>query len=153
MTPGASHLLVLQDDALPAPGFAEKLSQALSQQPASILCAFTPGFAYLRKQLAEAKARGLAFSPLRVGAFVPCVAIVYPAAVAADVLEWTDAVWTQRQQRQLRGADDGVIAMYCRRSKMQPLLMVPPIVEHDATVDSIGKLHRRTGPHRSAALI
>ena len=153
MPASASHLLVLQDDALPVANFAERFLAALEQQPDAVLCLFTPGFGYLRRSILEARAAGLSFLPLRVGAFVPCVAVSYPRAFVEGLLRWAHEHENGRQRRQLRGADDGVLAFYCRQARRQPLLMVPSIVEHDESVASIGKLHRRAGPHRRAALL
>lgn len=153
MTPTASHLLVLQEDALPAQGFAQNFAAAVAAQPDQILALFAPGFAYIRRQMQEAQKAGLTLSPMRPGAFVPAVAISYPSAVVHAILDWADKRWNDRQKRNLRGADDGVIAMYCRLHRVIPLLLVPSIVDHDDTIDSIGKLHRRSGPHRRAALL
>jgi hypothetical protein len=153
MTPSASHLLLLQDDALPMPGFSASLREAIDEQPEAVLCAFAPGFGYLRAQFMQASKDRARLVPLRVGAFVPCVAIAYPRAFIAGLLDWVDHRSSDRQRRQLRGADDGVLAMYCRQIRMQPLLIVPSIVEHDSSLQSIGKLHRREGPHRRAALL
>ncbi len=149
----ATHLLLLQDDALPVERFASLLSHAVEERPNDVLCAFAPGFGYLRTQFTQASLGRERFVPLRVGAFVPCVAIVYPRAFIAGLLEWVDHRSTDRQKRRLRGADDGVLAMYCRHARIHPLLIVPSIVEHDAAVQSVGKLQRRTGPHRRAALL
>ena len=153
MSAGATHLLVLQDDAVVMHGFAQKMAHAIAQQPDAVLCAFTPGFAYLQRAFEQAKKERRSFHPLQVGAFTPLVAVSYPAAFVEGLLDWADHRANPRQRRQLRGADDGVVALYCRTAKIQPLLMVPSIVEHDAEVSSVGKLHRRVGPHRRAALL
>lgn len=149
----ASHLLVLQDDALPVTGFAQKLAASLTERPADVLCLFTPGFNKLRVEVAKAHAAQLSYLPLQVGAFVPCVAISYPRRFVGELLDWVDHRSSDRQQNQLRGADDGVLALYCRVKRIRPLLLVPSIVEHDHLIPSIGKEHRRAGPHRRAALL
>lgn len=153
ISPAASHLLVLQDDALPQPDFAARLVATIAEHPAAVLVHFVPGFPYLRRQMQQARDAGSSLTVMRVGAFVPAVAISYPRALVLDLLDWADKRWTERQKRQLRGADDGVIAMYCRHHRVQPLLLVPSTVEHDDAVDSVGKHQRRTGPHRRAALL
>lgn len=153
LPPAASHMLLLQDDALPVERFSQLLSAAIDDRPKEVLCAFAPGFGYLRQQFSQASLAGLKYAPMRVGAFVPCVAIVYPRAFIAGLLAWVDARSTPNQRRQLRGADDGVLAMYCRHARIFPLLIVPSIVEHDSSLKSIGKHGRRDGPHRRAALL
>lgn len=149
----ASHLLVLQDDALPVPGFASVYLRTLEQHPDAVLCLFTPGFRYLHKLALEVQRAGMSLTPMRVGSFVPCVAISYPRSFVHSILEWADQYEVDGRHRPLRGADDGILARYCRTARIQPLLMIPSIVEHDDTIDSIGKAHRRTGAHRKAALL
>jgi hypothetical protein len=153
MPSDATHLCVLQDDALPADNFHAKLCAALEQHPDTLISLFTPGFSYLAKQMREAHARHEQFTPLAVRAFVPLVAVLYPRAIIDGLLEWADARFNERNRRQLRGADDGIVALYCRQTRLQPLLIVPSIVQHDDGVGTIGKPHRRAGPHRRAALL
>lgn len=142
----ATHLLVLQDDSIPSDSFHEALTNAITERPESVLLPFVPGFAYLRKQMREARARGDSFIRFNPRSFVPVVAIVYPAPVAQDLLAWTE----QRGHR--RGADDGIVAFYCKARRIFPAAMVPCICDHDETAQTIGAANRR-GAHRRAALL
>ena len=150
---GATHMLLLQDDALPVQRFGSYLCDAVEQEPKAVLCAFAPGFKYIALEMTRATRARVSFAPLRVGAFVPCVAIVYPREFIVGLLDWIDHRSSDRQKTRLRGADDGVLAIYCRQKRIEPLLIVPSIVEHDETLQSVGKTHRRPGPHRRAALL
>lgn len=143
----ASHLLVLQDDALPVESFMQRLTKAVEQRPESVLLAFVPGFARERRIMALAKTARHDIAPFVIGAYVPTVAIVYPRDVVTGVLAWADA-----SPGRMRGADDGMLALYCRRRRIRPLALVPCLVEHDETVEPVGKT-ARSGPHRRAALL
>jgi hypothetical protein len=152
MPESVTHIAVLQDDALPGANFSAKLCTAIGLHPESILLAFVPGFPRERRIMMMAKQTGASFAPFIVGAYVPTVAIVYPREVVKGLLAWADVSGGDRFRRPLRGADDGVLAHYCRLRRIRPLCLVPSIVEHDETVESVGK-QTRSGLHRRAALI
>lgn len=157
LPPGASHLVILQDDALPVPGFSEKLVAAIDAHPTAPLLLFVPGFGFIRKAFADAQRAGAAWTHFRVGAFVAVVATAYPRGFVEGLLDWADNGRVRPGhaplRRPLRGADDGIIALYCRARRIRPIALVPCIVDHDESVASIGRPQRRGGPHRRAALI
>jgi hypothetical protein len=140
----ASHLMVLQDDVLPRPDFTARVVDALEQHPETVLLPFVPGFRHLIKAMREAHGRGETLMPFAPRAFVPTVAIIYPRAVVSDLLGWSG--------NQI-GADDGIVAWYCRKRKMMPLAFVPCAADHDASLMSVGKRYARAGTHRHAALL
>lgn len=144
---GTTHLLVLQDDALPCQQFASKLLAGIATFPESLLLPFLPGFNLYKVELMKAKQAGRSFTPFLVRSIVPTVAIVYPVEVARGLLAWTE------QWPRLRGADDGIVANYCRTFKIQPRAFVPCICDHDHTVVTVGNKQNRRGPHRRAALL
>ncbi len=152
MPAAASHLLVMQDDALPRDGFAEKIAYGIAVHPESVLLAFVPGFSRERVALMKAHAAKERYVLFRVAAFVPTVAIVYPRAVVDGLLAWVDSRVKDRYRRPMQGADDGIVANFFRLTRIHPLALVPCAVEHDETVPSVGK-SARTGPHRRAALL
>ncbi len=147
----ATHLLAVQDDILPAHGFAQKVAQGIEAHPEQVLLAFVPGFPRERRTQMIAHKAKQPFAPFIIGAYVPTVAIVYPRAVVEGLLAWADKPG-DRYRRPLRGADDGIVANYCRTRRIHPLMMVPCAVEHDESVPSVGK-GTRHGPHRRAALL
>lgn len=146
----ASHLLVVQDDVLPRPDFAERVLAAIDAKPESLLLAFVPGFPRDRRLMHEARKAGAAFSPFIVGAYCPTIATVYPREVVYGLLDWVDGGGDGR--RPMRGADDGILAHYCRVRKIRPLALVPCAADHDESVATVGK-RVRTGQHRRAALL
>lgn len=137
---------------LPNDDFAERVEAAISDRPESLLLAFVPGFARERRVLAAAHGAGARYCPFTVGAYVPTVAIIYPRDIAVDFLAWADH-GTDRYRRPMRGADDGILAYYCRTRRLRPQALVPCAADHDETVGSISKRHVRRGPHRRAALL
>jgi hypothetical protein len=148
----AGWLITLQDDALPRPDFAERMLDAIEARPESVLLPFVPGFRYLRKAMLEAQRQHARYALFRVGAFVPLVAICMPREVVTGLLEWADNGRGDRMRRPLKGADDGIVAHFCRLRRIHPLMMVPSICDHDDTVPSVNKSVRQ-GPHRRAALL
>ncbi len=152
MPDDATHLFVVQDDVLPSPSLLPRLKTALDRHPETLLLAFVPGFPRERRIQMLAQKAGQQFAPFIFGAYVPTVAIVYPRAVVDGLLAWADQPGGDRHRRPLRGADDGIVAYYCRARRIRPLAMVPCAVEHDDTAASIGKAMRR-GSHRRAALL
>lgn len=152
MPEDATHLFVVQDDVLPRDTLEQRLEAALVRYPETVLLGFVPGFPRERRIQMLAQKAGQQFAPFIFGAYVPTVAIVYPRAVVDGLLAWADQPGGDRHRRPLRGADDGIVAYYCRARRIRPLAMVPCAVEHDDTAASIGKAMRR-GSHRRAALL
>ncbi len=152
MPDDAAHLFVVQDDILPSSSLLDRVLEALERYPESVLLAFVPGFPRERRLQMLAHAQKQRFYPFIVGAYVPTVAIIYPRAGVDGLLAWADGSGADRYRRPLRGADDGILAHFCRIRRLHPIAMVPSAVEHDHTAESIGKPMRR-GSHRRAALL
>ncbi len=151
MPPEASYLLALQDDVVALTFLRARVLEAIERHPEQVLLAFVPGFPRERRTQMLAHQKKQPFAPFIIGAYVPTVAIVYPRAVVEGLLAWADKPG-DRYRRPLRGADDGIVANYCRTRRIHPLMMVPCAVEHDESVPSVGK-GTRHGPHRRAALL
>ncbi len=146
----ATHVLVVQDDAVPCDGFADRARALIDQKPESVLCLFAPGFGFLRRIGLQAKIRHESLAEFPVMAFVPLVAIVYPAPLAASLLRWADRTpWVGRRER----ADDGLVASWARERKVRPLMAVPPLVDHDDTVPSVMRRTTSQGTHRRAVVL
>lgn len=147
----ATHMLVVQDDALPVRDFKTKLERAIVERPNSVLLVFTPGFGRERKAMAEATRARRAFWPFTPQAYVPTVCIAYPRQFVEDILAWAEH-GRGRRDVPMRGADDGIVSRFCRHRRLFPLMLVPSICDHDQTVTPIGK-GQRSGPHRRAAML
>jgi hypothetical protein len=147
----ATNLMVAQDDMVPGGVFASRIAHGLAEHPESVLLAFVPGFPRERRVQALARKARHEFAPFTVGAYVPTVAIIYPRAVIDGLLAWADTRG-DRHRRPMRGADDGIVANYCRIRRIHPIQMVPCACDHDESVASVGKTNR-SGSHRRAALL
>lgn len=151
MPADSSHLLVIQDDALPCARFAERLIAAVAERPDSIVAAFVPGFPFLSKRLAKAQIDGETFATLLPAAFVPVVAVVYPRAHVEGLLAYTDGSRWPRARR-MGTADDAIVAGYVRANRLSVMATCPSLADHRDDVDSIAKPSHRSGKHRRAAL-
>jgi hypothetical protein len=145
----ATHRLVIQDDAWPCEDFARLAEAALAERLDDIVCFFVPGSAGTRGPVLRASQAGERWARVRTGAWVPTVATSFPATIAADFLEFSST----RPMLRERG-DDGPLAKFCRRRRLQPWATVPSLVEHADRVPSlIGRKAAAGGnPGRVAAL-
>lgn len=149
LPPDASHLLVVQDDAIPCDGFAAKISDAIGDHPDAIVCAFTPGVGNLLRQFWQAQKQGDRYLRFPATTFVPCVAVAYPRVHAEGIPRFAAA-----RRMPIGRADDGIVSTYARANKVPVVATVPCLVQHDDTVPSLmGMPHGRGHSHRVAAAI
>jgi hypothetical protein len=123
--PDCSHVLVIQDDAVPVPGFAEVLPQIAKKHTDTPLCLWMsaiPANAAGRARRAMAKQR---YIPLGPAAFVPLVAVLWPRDIAVAFMEWAGT------STRLTRADDGNVARWAKSQRVEFMVTVPSIVEHD----------------------
>jgi hypothetical protein len=147
----ATHLLVIQDDALPVDEFADRCRRAVEARPRDMLALFVPGFGFMLRRLRADAKDGEPFVPLPRAAFVPVVALVIPRLHVEGLLAFTDPEsWPTPR---LGTADDAILEAYRRQAKAQIMATVPCLVDHDDGVPSIAKPAHRPGPHRRAALL
>lgn len=123
--PDCSHVLIIQDDAIPVPGFAEALPMIAASHPDRPVCLWMsaiPANAAMRARRAWGKQR---YVPLGPSPFVPLVAVLWPRAAAVRFREWAGTA------RGLTRADDGNAARWVRQTRTEFMVCVPSIVEHD----------------------
>lgn len=134
--PECSHVLVIQDDALPVPGFTQAVEKIAARHPLTPVCLFmgsapaSTAAAIRRKNLRDR------YQPLLATNFIPLVACLWPTMVAQSFLSWSKAHKTTR-------ADDGNAARWMQATRQQILVAVPSIVEHNDFVPSVkgGRAH------------
>lgn len=134
---GATHRVVIQDDAVPCAGFAALLERAVAARPTELLVLCVCGNArLLGLDLCAALARGEAFVELRREriTFVPAVAVVWPVELAERVLAYVDA---QARWEPYRLADDEVIYRAVTALGIVPVATVPSIIDHPDLAASI----------------
>ena len=121
--PDCSHLLIVQDDAIPVPGFADVLPQIAESNPDTPVCLWMSAIpAATAARARKAKTR---YIPLGPASFVPLVAVLWPVKEAREFAGWAETA------TRLTRADDGNVARWMRNSRQQFMVCVPSIVEHD----------------------
>jgi hypothetical protein len=117
--------LVIQDDALPAEGFADALPQIARANPDTPVCLWMsaiPASCAGRVRRSYPKHR---YVPLGPSNIVPLVAVLWPRACAVEF-----AFWAETAARITR-ADDGNVARWARQTRQEFVVAVPSICEHD----------------------
>lgn len=147
----ATHLIVVQDDAIPCRDFATRAWGALTLKPDAIVVFFTPGFPFMLRRFEQHRRKGDVFAVLPPAAFTPVVALAYPRAHVDGLLSHTDpALWSPAKRQRLGTADDAILAGYVRSNRITVLATLPCLVDHRDDVASISKPSHRSGAHRRA---
>jgi hypothetical protein len=133
------HLLIIQDDAIPCPGFATAARTALSIKPDKIVC-FYVGGGRVGEPLVKAAVSCRNWATLDQRLWVPLVATAFPVAIVRDLLEWAT---TDSFAQKSRG-DDAVIGKYMRERGLTAYATVPNLVQHPDVLPSVV---RRTNAH------
>lgn len=135
LEPDATHLCVIQDDALLCRDFAAALPLLIGARPNDLLCLFVPGAGAHRRRILDACAEGRRWAELDPRApFVPLVAAVWPAMLARRFLAFGERF------RATDTSDDGNAWVWSRAEAVRVLACVPSVVEHpDREPSAVGK--------------
>lgn len=135
LTPaGATHRVVIQDDAIVCRHFTQVIPRVVAARPDKMVALFVAGMPHQsRMRVYWACDREEPFADLSWDQWVPAVAVVWPVAVIAPVLEFVDA---QRWPASFT-ADDEIIGRATRSLGIEVLATVPSLVEHPDDVDSL----------------
>ena len=120
--PDCDHVLTIQDDAIPVPGFADVLPQIARDVPVCLWMSAIPSSAALRARKAYGRSRFISLGP---APFVPLVAVLWPRQQLADFAAWSDTA------ARMTRADDGNVARWMKQTRQEFQVCVPSIVEHD----------------------
>lgn len=126
-----SHLLVVQDDALPVAGFASALEQVAERHQNDPVCLFMGAFPSSTATRIRRSKPDVRYVPLGPTSFVPIVCILWPAHKARQFLDWSTTA------RGMTRADDANVARWVRATKQQVWVATPSIVEHDDFTPSV----------------
>lgn len=138
---------MLQDDAWPCENFADTIHAAIAERPKTVLCAFVPGFGHVTRPVQQARKAGQRWMPWRVRAFVPLVAIVYPAAYPQEIVAFSES-----RRMHAGRADDAIVGAWARAYKRPVWATVPCLVQHRDEMASVMKMVTgKAAPHRLAA--
>ncbi len=141
--PDCSHVLIIQDDAQPVPGFSEALERIAERWPhipVILWLSAIPAACAGRARRAKAKQRYIPLGPTNI---VPLVAVLWPRAVAEEFAQWAEAA------SRLTRADDGNAARWARQTRQEFMVAVPSIVEHDDFTPTVKGGDRKESHGRS----
>ena len=130
--PDVSHVLVVQDDAVPCKNFAPAVEQIAQSNPDTPIVLF---LAHLPRRIANlalhaAKRRECYLEiQLRSNDFLPVVAILWPMEKAREFLAWTEANPHKLGHKAPR-SDDSVAGRWASLTKQTIRFTVPSLIEH-----------------------
>jgi hypothetical protein len=133
----ATHLLIIQDDGVPAPGFADAAQRIAAANPDTPVCLFMGAFPASTASRVRRVGTDVRYVPLGPSSFMPLVCVLWPVHVARSFLAWTETA------RGMTRADDGNAARWMRATRQQIMVSVPSIVQHDDGEPSVkgGRSH------------
>lgn len=148
----ATHLLAIQDDAVPCEHFAEAVLAAIEARPTAAICFFLGGHPPFTASLAmRARKEKRSWVQVATRDFVPTVATAYPREMALELADWVD-----EHKPGCRGDDAPVGDFFrVRRHLHQAWATVPSLVQHpDDQPSLIGRRHLSgRNPARCAKLL
>lgn len=147
---GASHLLIVQDDAVPCPDFLPTVEKVIAARPEAIIALFVSGSKLGGAQeVLDACSRGSNWALLAKNNFVPVVCTAYPRADVEALTAYADAnPFSER-----RTSDDANVYQWMQAAKREAWATVPSLCDHNDFVPSlIGTMHSKgRNPVRRAA--
>lgn len=148
---GASHLVLMQDDSEPVPGFAAAIERAVAARPDDpiVLCVTAQANVNARRLIA-ACAADEPFFTCDPQQWIPVVGIIWPADRARDFLEWAEQAGYGEDGRRRR-ADDWIVGEWQKKRGVKIIGTVPNLLEHPDEVDSLINMKNRI-PRRSVCL-
>jgi hypothetical protein len=125
-----THLVVVQDDALPCASFEARLAAAIEQEPDALLPLFVPGNGVFRRTVHMARQAGQDWARIYSPPMVPTVALVWPVASAAAFLTVMDEKVANASPRQPLIGDDGWTGRWALKTKARVMVPLPCLVQH-----------------------
>ncbi|MGW2268419.1 hypothetical protein [Streptomyces koyangensis] len=130
VTSGATHHLVLQDDAEPCPGFGALLTEAVSRHPETPLCLFAEWGSTTATTVRWAAMAGAGVAQC-VDTYVPTVGMVLPAGLVEGLVTFMSG-------RELDEPDDVAMLAYLTGIGRPAFVTVPNLLEHDRQQSLMG---------------
>ncbi|WP_306336310.1 hypothetical protein [Streptomyces sp. KL118A] len=131
VAPGATHHLVLQDDAILAPGFAERVRALIADRPDASLSLFTEWGSRTANAVRVAALRGDTWAPV-VDDYLPSVALVLPAPLALGFEEYAAAKTAEED------TDDVALLGYLDAAGTETVVPVANLVDHANPASLVG---------------
>lgn len=132
----ATHLLVVQDDAVPCAGFADAVERAVAAKPDDLLSFFVGGLHNrTRRDFLIALRDGNPWCPVYFRDIHHVVCTAWPVKLAREFLHWADS--TRIPGAQPVRSDDMVVGFWARTTKHTMWATVPCLVEHPDDLPSL----------------
>lgn len=131
VAPDATHHLVLQDDALPADNFLERLHSLIVAQPEAALSLFAEWGSRTSYAVRIAAMHGHHLAPV-IDSYVPCQALVLPAETARGFDAYVEAKVDKSTE------DDVALLHYLADRGISRLIPVANLADHDTDVSLVG---------------
>lgn len=141
---GISHLVILQDDALPCRDFNKLLHEAIGERPNNVISLFVGGLpTRTRRDFLAALGRGDRWSEIWFREIVHVVGLCWPVELANHFMRWVDE--TKIPGPNPPKSDDAVVGYWARKNRdLGPVwATVPCLVQHDDEFPSLVQ-----GPNR-----
>jgi hypothetical protein len=138
----ASHLVVVQDDAIVASSFQQRVERIVEERPDDIVVLCVLGIRNLTfKWFMKAIRAGESYSPVVPGDFHYVVGVLWPRGKAEAFSEWMKTAKVTR-------SDDQAFGNWAMKTRQKVIASVPSIVEHPddfpSSIDKeTGSRHRR----------
>lgn len=148
---GADWIVVVQDDAIPAAGFADALPTILAANAGALVCLFTAGAPVrLAHRVREAHGRGVRYARHGWLDWTPTVATAWPAGQARRMVEWADRKGIPGDAQ----GDDNLVGKFVTSTRAECVLTAPCVVQHPDDAPSLIGRKSRGGrnPFRVAAV-
>jgi hypothetical protein len=133
-----SHLLIVQDDAVPCRNFGVAIERIAECKPEWIVSLFVGGLPNRSKQtMTEAMLTKTPYCPLYLDRVMHVVALLWPREQAAAFLAFAPPNWGQDMR-----SDDAAFGLWARDTRAPVWATVPSLVEHPDLVESTcGRQH------------
>lgn len=133
--PDCSHVLVIQDDAIPCRNFGPVLIRIAEANPRTPVVLFLGG---LPKKTGADALRSLKYgshySRVWIRDFVPVVAVLWPKEKAEEFMAWSKV---DKLPGAFPRSDDAIVGRWMIKTKQEILVTMPSLVQHPDTVPSI----------------
>ena len=140
----ATHLCVIQDDAIVCEGFVGLVSQAVGERPDDLISLFVGGLPGKSQiDFLRALKRRERWAPIYMPGITHVVAMVWPVVTAAAFVEWFPPPYKiPGTKGPPYRSDDMVVGYWARITKRQVWATVPCLVEHPDDVPSVAQGNR-----------
>jgi hypothetical protein len=142
--PDADHILIIQDDAMPVPGFAAAVNQIAEAHPGAPVCLYLARYPRDTKPRAElAMKMNRRYVMLSWRCFMPIVAVLWPREKLVEFAAWAEDNPYLLGRADPR-SDDAMAGRWKLVNRETVLATIPSLVEHpDQEPSTIGRTSRQ----------